>query len=363
MRVVHIFQRDDPDTGGSLRVAEALAREQCAVGIDVWLLFLYGKPAQVAKEFGANVVCIGLESSRQAILGIGALCKAIRKIAPDVIHAHDGILWPRLAFLQMRIPVVMHSHLPARASDSRIGRFLIKKTTDCLIGISLHTIDTWVEDGYPPSRVHFVPNGVDFKRFKMEDRSHKERLREHLELPKKKRIILWVGRMHRGMKGSDRGERVARLLPPDMVLIMVGNGPEYEGIIDRCSDQIAAGNLIMVGSTNIPEEYYKAADEFLFTSYHEPFGLVILEAVASGLPMVSFPVTDGGGAVELLQEFGGVQLQDSASDSELRAALSLPLPSSKITQAYRAEAMCKYAWGPLAEKVFDIYEIALNKKT
>lgn len=362
MRVVHICQRDDPDTGGSLRVAEALVREQLAVGLDVWLIFLYGPPSHISEMFGARAVCLGLHSSRQAFRGVRALCKAIRHVSPDIIHSHDGIVWPRLAFLQLRTPVVMHSHLPVRDTDRPASRFLIKRTTKILVGISLHTIETWVGDDFPPSRIHYVPNGVDFDRFGLIGAESKTTLRQKLGLPVDQRLLLWVGRVHRSMKGSDRLERVAGLLPDDMVLVVVGNGPEYEGVCERCRQPIDEGKLIMVGTSDAPEDYYKAADEFLFTSHHEPFGLVILEAVASGLPIIAFPVTQGGGAVRLLKEFDAAMVEDAATDAQIQRILDQSAARKELVQANLEKVRKKYSWKPISNQVVDAYKIALNKK-
>lgn len=365
MRILHICQRDDPDTGGSLRVAEALVREQRLDGLDVWLLFLYGPPSHIAKQLAPQTVCLGLKSSKQAFFGIPALRRAIKRINPDIIHSHDGIMWPRLAFMLLRIPVVMHSHLPVEISEamkSKVGWMLIKKTTDLLIGISLHTVDTWVKAGFPPSRIHYVPNGVDFERFNMVDEERKIAMCQELGLPVGKHLLLWMGRLHRTMKGSDRVERVARLLPDDMVLVVVGNGPEYRGMVERCSEQIAAGKLVMAGTTSTPQKYYQAADFFLFTSYHEPFGLVILEAVACCLPIIAFPVTNGGGAVELLEEFAETRIADSDSDAAIRTALETQERKTPHARAKRKDALALYAWGPLSKRCVDVYSLALTKK-
>ncbi len=361
MKVIHICQRDDPDTGGSLRVAEALVREQRAAGLDAGILFLYGSPGHVAAAFGEGIVCLGLKSSKQAWSGVPALARALSRLKPDIVHLHDGIVWPRLTLMHLRFPVVMHSHLPVRDSDSRVGRYLIRKTTKMLLGISLHTIETWVKDGYRPSKVHYVPNGVDFRRFGILGADEKRALRAKLSLPPDKRILLWVGRVHRSMKGSDRVERVANLLPDDMVLVMVGNGPEFQGIVERNQPLIKSGKLVMAGSISKPEQYYKAADDFLFTSYHEPFGLVILEAVASGLPIFAFPVTKGGGAVLLLKEFGAVMLDDAESDPVIASIIAGTKNRAEDRQKNLNRAHSKYSWKSVAESVNEVYELALNK--
>ena len=364
MRVLHICQRDDPDTGGSLRVAEALVREQRREGIDAWLLCLYGEVAEVSKALAPDAVCLGLESSKEALRGMGVLYRKIRGIAPDIIHSHDGILWPRLVFMLTGIPVVMHSHLPVADSfnsKNRLGQVLVKATTKSLIGISLHTIETWVRDGYPSSQIHYVPNGVDYARFNISDKATKTDFRTQLGLPVNKHILLWVGRLHRSVKGTDRVERIAGLLPDNMVLVVVGNGTEYEGMQERCKSLVDSGAMVMVGSTSIPENYYQSADSFLFTSHREAFGLVILEAAFSGLPILAFPVSDGGGAVGLLKEFDMTMMDDLESDESIRATLCKGAEKDEPCILNREKAIEKYSLGTVSKKVVEVYDLCLNK--
>ncbi|MBN2161939.1 MAG: glycosyltransferase family 4 protein [Pontiellaceae bacterium] len=364
MRVVHIFQRDDPATGGALRVAEALVQEQSASGVDARLIFLYGPPATVSSKFRSDqVICLGLSSSREAARGIPALRKAIRMVAPDIIHSHDGIVWPRLALLGIGIPIVMHAHLPAwdpHSVKERIGWALISKTTDFLIGISHHTIETWKQAGFPGAKIRYVPNGVDFKRFHMIADEEKAGLRRALGLPESKRILLWIGQMHRSMKGTDRMEHVAARLPEDTVMLAVGNGPEFEGIQVRCKSLLDAGRLIMTGTVPDPETYFMVSDAFMFTSYHEPFGLVILEAVASGLPVMAFPLTQGGGASALFDEFRAVMVDDNVNAENVAAALKDLADRKQEAPALRERAMTGYDWRISSAQVVDAYRSLLG---
>ncbi|MDF7806282.1 glycosyltransferase family 4 protein [Pontiellaceae bacterium B12219] len=361
MRVLHICQRDDPDSGGSLRVAEALVVEQRRSGVDAWLLFLYGPPANICELLASGTKCLGLVSSKEALWGVPRLRAAIWEIKPDIIHFHDGIIWPRLAVLLCRTPVVMHTHLPP-GGGSALSRFLVKKTTRLFFGISLPTIDAWVAENVRPSRIQYIPNGVDFDRFIILEEEKRQALRRRLNLPENKKILLWVGRLHQAMKGSDRVEKVANLLPEGYVLVVVGNGPEYEGMLERGKYLIEQKKLLLVGSAAMPERYYQAADQFLFTSYHEPFGLVILEAVASGLPILNFPVNQGGGAVKLLRDFNAIELRDGLDRSELEEALGLSWEQIPEQASRREKVMKEYSWTTLNRKVEDAYSLMLKRR-
>lgn len=364
MKILHICQRDDPDTGGALRVGEALVRAQLDAAEEAWVLFLYGPPAQMAKSFEPNVACLELDSSRQALHGMRKLKQAIEQINPDIIHSHDGILWPRLTYLKRKVPVVTHAHSPPgemKKMKDRLGWPLTQMTTDCLIGVSQHTIDTWLDHGYASGQVHLIPNGVDFNRFRPLPGEQRDRLRRDLGLPVERRLMLWIGRLHKGTKGTDRAERVAANLPEDTTLVVVGQGPEYAGMCERCREMIADGRMIMVGSSPHPEEYYKVADQFLFTSYQDAFGLVILEAVACELPVVAFEVTEGGGAVELLKDFNAVKLEDGFNSDDLMQAIENGDELQKSAAARREKAMCDYAWSALSHKTVAVYETTLNQ--
>ncbi|MCB9721660.1 MAG: glycosyltransferase family 4 protein [Candidatus Omnitrophica bacterium] len=359
MRVLHICQRDDPSTGGALRVAEALVREQRRAGVDARVLFLYGAPGELSAEFVTNAVCLRLSSSKQAFQGITALRRKVRETAPDIIHSHDGIYWPRLAYMWRRAPLVAHAHAPwgsAHPLKDCIGLPLIKMTTDRLIGISQYSIDIWIKKGFPFQDISLIPNGVDFDRFKIPDVATKAELRDQLGLPQKKRIIVWVGRFCRAMKGTDRVENVVNALPDDISLVMVGDGPENTGIKERNQMSIERGRLILTGSTRDPGKFYRASDAFLFTSYHEPFGLVILEAIASGLPILTYPVSGGGGAVDLLKEFEATLLDDDASNEAIVSAIDHACKKQTDAERLRKQAMDTYAWPSISARVVKIYD-------
>ncbi len=360
MKVIHICQRDNPDTGGSLRVAEALVREQRRTGVESWILFLYGSPSYIANDLAPHSICLGLESSQQAARGIILLGRSIRRIAPDIIHSHDGILWPRLVFLQLKIPMVMHTHLPVGRSTRRIAWLLLKKTTDMLIGISTPTIKTWIDAGYPSNQIRHIQNGVDLTRFSPVDQDARHALRKQLKLPVEKKILLWVGRLHRSMKGVDRIERIGGMLPDDTVLVVVGNGPEYGGMLERNADLLSSGKMVMTGSTSFPQDYYKAADAFLFTSHYEPFGLVILEAVASGIPILAFPVDGGGGAIELLHKFKAVQINDDTTKEEVEHLLKCVYLKKENSDADLKGEVFKYSWAIKTRQIVEVYRTMLG---
>ncbi len=150
--------------------------------------------------------------------------------------------------------------------------------------------------GVDRGRVAVIPCGVDLDRFRPGDRSA---ARRRLGLPPGAPVVLYVGRFA-PLKGIDRLVRAAPLLPSGVRLVLVGgDGP---GDPERARLQRLAGDLGVAGRVRFAGRvdhralppYYRAADVLVLPSLYESFGLVVLEALACGTPVVATPV----GAVE-----------------------------------------------------------------
>jgi len=162
-----------------------------------------------------------------------------------------------------------------------------------LIAVSRRTLGEW-RDSYqaaPPMQA-VIPNGVDCTRFKPGDGSERQALGDELSIPESGRILLLVGALVR--KGVETALGALPLLHPQTYLVAVGAGPrsrvttlaERLGIRDRVRVVLPAPDI---------ERYFRAADVFLFPTRYEPFGMVIAEAWAAGLPVVA---AETAGALE-----------------------------------------------------------------
>ena len=102
---------------------------------------------------------------------------------------------------------------------------------------------------------------------------------------------------------------------PDAVLLVVGDGPEAEAVVRLAAERNVSSRLRMLGyvSDEVKYQAYRVADLFVSTSQHEGFGLVFLEAMAFGLPIVcynrggqtDFLATPATGAVVPLNDLQG----------------------------------------------------------
>ncbi len=355
MRVAHICQSADPNIGGSLTVARALASAQREQGVDAQLFFLYGsdKVGGGAPHPECETFC-DVDRHSRWLRGIPALRRALRQLNPQIIHHHDGILWPRLATAGLRRPLLTHGHLgwsPASPISSPYwtNRY-IAAHTDCLLAISNWVRDSWVSGGFPSERIRLLPNGVDCGRFYPRPLELRRSVRAQLGLPMDQRLVLWAGRLDREMKGLDRLMATARALPAGIRMVIAGDGPFRDWLAMELETVPVDRRPLLLGKVADPAEIFGIADAFLFTSKVEPFGLVLLEAAASGLPIYAFDCEGGG--QELLRELGALVVAE-LSVAELAHALAAGRPPVDATLIERVRR--DYSWAAVARSSANVY--------
>jgi len=174
-------------------------------------------------------------------------------------------------------------------------------------------------EGADPDRVVVVPNGVDVDRFHPANRDlYRAEMRARLGLNDADVAVLFVGNSW-GRKGLHTAiEAISGPAQADVRLVVVGDGMRDAFVRGRAAEVVE--RIIFVGTEfGSIERFYAAADVFLLPTLYEPFGLVILEALASGLPTITSACA---GASEWLE--GGVDavlLRDPSDGAEARAAL------------------------------------------
>ena len=173
-----------------------------------------------------------------------------------------------------------------------------------VIVLSLFTKDKLLRAyGIPPDKMVIIPGGVDLERF--QPSADRGGIRKRLNIPPDRFILLSVRNLVSRM-GLDRlvtaMKRVVSILP-EVYLLVGGSGPLRDELLGQTQKLGLQDHIRFVGF--IPEEvlpdYYRSADLFILPTLElEGFGLVTLEALASGLPVLGTPV---GGTMEILSKF------------------------------------------------------------
>jgi len=120
--------------------------------------------------------------------------------------------------------------------------------------------------------------------------------------------------------------------------------------------------IIFVPHSSNLWEYYAASDIFVFPTIYEPFGLVIVEAMASGLPVITSRVA--GAAALIIDGVNGLLLRASSDVNGLAAKIELLLSNAELrkTMGERArETAEKFSWDQVAQKTLEVYNTVLNR--
>jgi glycosyltransferase involved in cell wall biosynthesis len=211
------------------------------------------------------------------------------------------------------------------------------------------------------SRVHFVPNGIDAEAFKP---GSKGDARQRLGLGNAP-VLLSVGRLERDKGFETAIAALAHLDDPEARLILVGAGPERD-FLERAARNLGVADRVdFTGSKPRDQvmEYLAAADVFLFpTERDEAAGIVALEAMAAGLPLLTSTV---GGGVELVEDgTSGLLLPPSAPDAWAAAIHSVLADDAlrrRMGEAARERILRSYTIEAMTRQTVDVYEIAMNR--
>ena len=147
-----------------------------------------------------------------------------------------------------------------------------------------------------------IYNGIDLESFCIQDSEKRSQVRQTLQIPRDALTYVFVGS---GFKRKGL-ETAIRALPESAHLIVVGKDKEtarFQQIAAQTgAKSVQSVRVHFVGPQKDVRPYYAAADAFVFPTIYEPFGSVVLEALACGLPVIT---TDRCGAGEILTR--GVQ--------------------------------------------------------
>ena len=215
--------------------------------------------------------------------------------------------------------------------------------------------------GADPARMHTVPCGVDVERFQPQDRIAS---RAALGLPLDASVLVWVGRLEK-LKGVDiLISAVAQLDDPNAILLIVGGVEEAPELRDQLQAQASAAgiapNIRFEGAVShdaLPT-YYSAADICVVPSYYESFGLVAVEAMACGTPVVASRV---GGLVSTVTDgVTGYLIPWRCPEpfaEKLEVLLNNPELRANFGRAAR-RSVERFRWSSVALQVASVYDTA-----
>jgi glycosyltransferase involved in cell wall biosynthesis len=250
-----------------------------------------------------------------------------------------------------------------RSSEKRL-----MKRADALIAVSQYTKKELTEFyNVGEEKIHVIYNGVDVEKFKPPSRG-KADLRRELGLASDRRMILFVGRLY-SRKGLPTLLQAAREVVKDFTdaqfVISGGGFKQNEEKLRKLARQKAIeDNVSFVGyfpDENLPN-LYAAADVFVLPALYENFPFAILEAMSTGLPVIS---TQVGGIPELVIDKQSGLLTEPGNHEQLADAIVRLLQDSNFAEKLGRKARQlveeKFAWPLITRQVIDLYRNIAQK--
>lgn len=286
IRVAIVHYRDDASAGGSLRVGETIADNLDPLKVEARLVFAYGGPGPVAEK--ARVPCHFINASGPAHPPSWVRARALFKdIRPDLIHFQDAVHWLRLALANSGIKTILHVHgryLPRymRRRDKILARAFIRSTA-AQVCITEGARRSLLNLGWGRSDTAFVVyNAIDCAKFG--GRIDKGAARRAFGLPPDALLLGMVGRLF-WAKGCVDLLSLLERLPKHWHGVFCGDGTERPRLERQCSERGLKGRVHFIDGQREVAQVYASLDAFAFLSRYEPFGLVLAEAMAAGVPV------------------------------------------------------------------------------
>jgi glycosyltransferase involved in cell wall biosynthesis len=317
-RVLIVTETYFPEAGGGETQARALAEGLARTGVQVCLLTRRSRRDSPSRESigGVDVQRRGPSGrgQRKKWMLLATLLPALtlRLAGCDAVivcgYRILGLVVVPLCRL-FRVPCILKADSQGEHSGAFFHRGLEKLTAspegwlfrtalqlrnrvlaraDRFVAISSTVATELTQHGIPEQRILRIPNGVDITCFKPADDAERGALRRQLNLPEKARIVVYTGRLvrYKGLMDLVEAWPAIRSRHTDAHLVLVG----YGGLdVDACEIETLGldASIHFTGAVDSVTDHLRAADVFAFPSRNEAFGLAPVEAMATGLAVVS----------------------------------------------------------------------------
>ena len=316
-------------------------------------------------------------------------------ISADLVHCHTWYTYVGgiMAKILYGIPLVItvHSLEPLRPwKREQLGggydfsRWIEKQAlemADAVIAVSAETKEDILSFfQIPEERITVIHNGIDLEEYRA---TKDEALLEHLGINSREPYILFVGRITRQKGIMHLVEAIKKMTPGFQVVLCAGapDTPEIEKEMERALTAAQKERPGVIWIRNMVEHHeiialYSGASVFVCPSIYEPFGIINLEAMACGVPVVASSVggikevvVDGvtGFLVPLEQmkesPFEAVHPEKYAYDlaSGINQLMADPALRARMGAAGRARAEQFFSWKNIAEKTARLYAQVVRK--
>lgn len=292
-----------------------------------------------------RVIYVGLKGKIK-ISSFNKVFKVIKKINPDIIHAHMGgavfaIAWSWM--FSSKVILTVHT-APEKAFSYRIQKIIkhaLLKERVYLVAVSKTNYEKAQNYYKCKKNIFLINNGIDTEGY-------------YKELHNKFTFIN-VARQdeNKNQVSIVRAFKKINTQYPNTKLILAGDGPSHKELVDLVSRLDLDKKVDLPGMINNSKEYYAIADVYIQASHREALPLSVLEAMSAGLPILA---TNVGGLKDVVIDNG--YLFEDNEEALLNSMQRIITNTDKLKQMgdKSKEIVCEYTSEKMAEKYMEIYD-------
>ena len=295
------------------------------------------KPLRLLKRIDPDVILV-----QSMILGMGGYLSKVLLKKPYVVWG-QGDEYLRWLFKGTISKIVLKHAAAALASTQDMATTLA---------------GTYQRD------ITVVPNGIDIEQFS-EAATLRQGMRSKLGIKETEMVLVFVGRLltSKGLVYLLKSMPIILQNASNVKLVMVGDGADRPQLEQLTRELNLQNNVIFTGM--VPNEavpgYLAAADIFVFPSLSEGFGIVVVEAMASGLPLVS---TNVHGLPEIIENGQNGLLVEPKSPEQIAEKVLILAESDDLRMAMSENNRAKaryYSWDNVVSMVEEVLKSAVNR--
>lgn len=283
----------------------------------------------------------------------------------DILHFHEP--WVPVLSRQIltRSNTVNIATFHAKVPETLMSRTVIRVVTPYLKSVMkyLHVLTAVSDSGseYAASLtdqpITIIPNAIDLKKYKNSTAADYKNY--------KTKTLLYIGRLERrkGVKYLLQAYQILAQDNPDVRLIIAGDGPDRDKL-ELLAEDLHLPNVSFLGyiSEDLKLELLSEADLFCAPSvYGESFGIVLLEAMATGTVCVA---GNNSGYIDVLQELGSISVVNPRDTDEFSRRLNLLLHEKNLRDSWQAWAknyIKQFSYPKIVDKYEELYKDALKQ--
>ncbi len=334
-----------------------------------------GKKVYVHKD-GYEIVVLPAQSFKYPFEFSRSLVKYLKSIIDNeknaLLHVHgiSSYIYEQIGPYLSEYPSIVHyrgGHFTWRAFPMSFPKycvslpFLFRFPRRLFIENKLRIEKYHRYYGIPIEKMKYIPNPIDTSQFK-KDRYLMSSLRDSLNISPEDVVLLFVGRLEKS-KGLLDLIKVYEMLHktyPSLKLLIVGHGSLRKYVETLSSTR---PDILYVGQVSFQEviQYYFLADIFVLPTYYDSFGMVLAEAMAASLPVVSTTVE---GPLSIVDDKKTGFLVKPGDILELYKKLEFLISNPDVRKAFGKNGLKKvraeFDWKKVSSEVLSEYQIILE---